>query len=204
MQAKDIVTTQVIVVPPEATTREIAALLLERRISAVPVIQPEGGLVGIVSEGDLMRCPETGAERHPSWWLGLLASPEKSALAYVKSHGGHARDVMTRNVISVNEEASLKEVAETLERHRVKRVPELRFGKLVGIVSRADLLHGLVAASRSCGLSTRRDDQDLCSGGSPESWRASSTNKRRLVWRDRPSVGRHRVECGKAGRPRGG
>ncbi len=71
MQAKDIVATQVIVVPPEATTREIAALLLERRISAVPVIQPDGGLVGIVSEGDLMRCPETGAERHPS----LVARP---------------------------------------------------------------------------------------------------------------------------------
>ncbi len=145
MQAKDIMTTTVVTVLPDASIAEIAHLLLERRISAVPVVDSVGRLLGIVSEGDLMRRPETGTERHPSWWLSLVASPDERAMAYVKAHGGHARDAMTRDVISVSEETSLEDVAELLEKHRIKRVPVVRDGKLCGIVSRADLLHGLVA-----------------------------------------------------------
>jgi len=145
MQAKDIMTTTVATVRPEATIREIAKLLLERRISAVPVVGPDGRVLGIVSEGDLMRRPEAGTERHPSWWLSLLASPDERAIGYVKAHGGHAHDVMMRDVISVGAKAPLEEIAETLEKHRIKRVPVLRDGKLIGVVSRADLLHGLVA-----------------------------------------------------------
>ena len=145
MQAKDIMTAAVVTVRPDATVREIAGLLLERRISAVPVVDPDGRLLGIVSEGDLVRRPESGTGRPRSWWLSLLASPEEQAFAYVKSHGGHARDVMTREVVSVGEDASLAEIAGLLEKHRIKRVPVLRDGKLTGIVSRADLLHGLIA-----------------------------------------------------------
>src|SRR3546814_251272 len=145
MQVKDIMTTTVVTVRPDASIAEIAHLLLERRISAVPVVDSAGRLLGIVSEGDLMRRPESGTGRHPSWWLSLIASPDERAMAYVKAHGGHARDAMTRDVISVSEEASLEDVAELLEKHRIKRVPVLRDGKLCGIVSRADLLHGLVA-----------------------------------------------------------
>lgn len=145
MQAKDIMTTTVVTVRPDASIAEIAHLLLERRISAVPVVDSAGRLLGIVSEGDLMRRPETGTERHPSWWLSLVASPDERAMAYVKRHGGHAHDAMTRDVISVSEETSLEDVAELLEKHRIKRVPVVRDGKLCGIVSRADLLHGLVA-----------------------------------------------------------
>jgi CBS-domain-containing membrane protein len=92
-----------------------------------------------------MRRTETGTERHPSWWLGLLASPDERAIAYVKSHGGHAVDVMTRHVVSVGENDTLEAIADQLEKHHIKRAPVLRDGKIIGIVSRADLLHGLVA-----------------------------------------------------------
>lgn len=159
MQAKDIMTTTVVTVRPDATVREIAKLLLERRISAVPVVDPDSRLLGMVSEGDLMRRPETGTERHLSWWLSLLASPEERAIVYVKSHGGYASDVMTRGVISVSEEASIEDIAELLEKHRVKRVPVLRNGKLLGIVSRADLLHGLVARKAASAASV--NDQTI-------------------------------------------
>lgn len=145
MQARDVMQTKVITATPDTTVRNIAKRLLASRISAVPVVDDDGRLVGIVSEGDLMRRPESGTERRPSWWLSLLASTEETALAYVMAHGGHARDVMTRELITVNEDTSLEEIAETLEKHRIKRVPVLRDGRLVGIVSRADLLHGLVA-----------------------------------------------------------
>lgn len=145
MKVHDVMQTNVVTVTPETEVRDIAERLLENRISAVPVVDQAGDVVGIVSEGDLMRRPETGAERHLSWWLRLAASPEDRALDYVKSHGRHARDVMTRDVVTTHEEASLEEVAEILEKHHVKRLPVLRDGELIGVVSRADLLHGLVA-----------------------------------------------------------
>ena len=159
MQAKDIMTTSVVTVGPDATVPEIAKLLLERRISAVPVIGEAGQLLGMVSEGDLMRRSENQTERHPSWWLRLLEDPEDKALAYIKSHGGHAQDVMSRNVISVREDAALEEIADQLEKHRIKRMPVLRDGKLLGIVSRADLLHGLVA--RQAAPATTAEDSEV-------------------------------------------
>ncbi|MEQ8818508.1 MAG: CBS domain-containing protein [Thalassobaculum sp.] len=158
MQAKDIMTTAVATVPPETTVQDVAKLLLERRISAVPVVDGDGKVLGIVSEGDLMRRPETGTERHPSWWLSLLDNSEERALEYVRSHGGTAGDVMTRDVRSVDENATLEEIAEKLERHHIKRVPVLRGDRLVGIVSRADLLRGLVAR-RAAPAVTASDDE---------------------------------------------
>lgn len=144
MRAKDVMTTNVVTVGSDTDVGTIARRLLERRISAVPVVDPEGRVVGIVSEGDLMRRPESGTERRPSWWLELLATPQR-ARDYVKSHGLTAKDVMTREVITVAEDATLAQVATLLERHRIKRVPVIRDGRIVGIVSRANLLHGLVA-----------------------------------------------------------
>lgn len=149
MKATDVMTTPVVTVDLEAPVGEIAKRLLQHRISAVPVVDAARRLVGIVSEGDLMRRPETGGERHPSWWLGLLADSETQAREYVKTHGAVARDVMTRDVTTVTEEASLEEIATLLERHRIKRVPVVRDGKLVGIVSRANLLQGMVARERA-------------------------------------------------------
>jgi CBS-domain-containing membrane protein len=146
VKAKDIMTTAVISVRPETDVREIARLLLDCRISAVPVVADGGKLIGIVSEGDLMRRPETGSERIPSWWLDMFASPEDSAWEYVKTHGRRARDVMSDKVMTVDEEASLDKIAAVLEHNRIKRVPVAREGRIVGIVSRANLLQGLATA----------------------------------------------------------
>ena len=145
MRAKDVMTVGVITVAPETAIEEVASQLLENGISAVPVVDGEDRLLGIVSEGDLMRRAESGTERRPSWWLHLFSSSQEHARDYVKSHGRHAQDVMTRSVVSVGEDAPLDEIAATLEKHRIKRVPVVTDGKVVGIVSRANLLHGLVA-----------------------------------------------------------
>lgn len=146
MRAGDVMTTKVVTVSPETAVRTIAQTLVERGISAVPVVDGAGRLLGIVSEGDLMRRAEAGTERQPSWWLDLLASPEEKARDYSRAHGLTARDVMSREVVTVEEDSPLASVAALLERHRIKRVPVVRDGALVGIVSRANLLHGLIAA----------------------------------------------------------
>lgn len=157
MQAQDVMTTKVVTVAPDTPVIEIARLLLERHISAVPVVSDDGRLLGIVSEGDLIHeLGQEGAKR--AWWLDLLASPESRAEAYLKAHGRLASDVMTRSIISVAPETPLPEIARLLEARRIKRVPVLRDGELVGIVSRADLLRGLAlhpAADASV------DDRDL-------------------------------------------
>jgi CBS domain-containing protein len=145
VQASDIMTSPVVTVGPDTQVGEAARLLLESRISAVPVVDAAGKLLGIVSEGDLMRRTETGTERRPSWWLALFSDAEAQARAFVKMHARRVADVMTRNVVTVAEDSSLEDIADTLEKHRIKRVPVMRGDRLVGIVSRADLLHGLVA-----------------------------------------------------------
>jgi len=145
MQARDIMTTSVIAIGPDVEVAEIAKCLLENRISAVPVVEKDGRLIGIVSEGDLMRRSESETERRRSWWLSLFQLPEHAAIDYIKTHGRRASDVMTRGLITANDDATLEEIAEILEKHRIKRVPVVHDGKLVGIVSRANLLHGLVA-----------------------------------------------------------
>ena len=152
MQAKDVMTSPVLTVAPETSVTDVARLLLERRISAAPVVDEAGQLLGIVSEGDLMRRPESGTERHPSWWLTLISDPQDEAREYLKSHGLHARDVMSRQVISVSEDTPLQEIATLLEKYRIKRVPVLRDKKVVGIVSRANLLQALVAQPRPAAL----------------------------------------------------
>jgi len=142
MQAKDIMTVNVISVLENAPVHEVVGLLLKHRISAVPVVDSARKVVGIVSEGDLLR-PEGvshGATRRP-WWLEALFVGQ--TVAYEKAHGLTAGEVMTRNVITVDESTPLNEIARLLERHHIKRVPVLSEGRLAGIVSRANLLHGL-------------------------------------------------------------
>ncbi len=165
MKAKDIMTKTVITARPDASVREIARLLLKNRISAVPVVDDRGGVIGMVSEGDLMRRPESGTENRASWWLDFIEGPEDRAQAYLKSHGLTARDVMTRKVITADENTPLEKIATLLERNHIKRVPVLRRGKLVGIASRANLLHGLVArggkAAKATRLNTARIRDDV-------------------------------------------
>lgn len=159
MQARDVMTANVITADPDASVRDIAKLLVEHKVSGVPVVDKSGKLVGIVSEGDLMRRPESETEHHRSWWLKLLVSHDQKVAEYIKTHGQHAADVMSRPVITVAEDATLEKVADTLQKHRVKRAPVMRGEKMIGIVARADLLHGLIA--RQAGHAPSTDDNKI-------------------------------------------
>src|SRR5262245_55691974 len=143
MRAMDIMTSEVITVGEDATVPEAAKLMAERGISAVPVVDRENQVVGMVSEGDLLHRAETGTERRRSWWLDMMSSTNKLAGEYIKSHSGKVKDVMTSDVLSVMEETPVADVAVLLETNRIKRVPVVRDGKIVGIVSRANLVRAL-------------------------------------------------------------
>ena len=143
LTAADVMTTDVITVTPETSVRDIAKLLYARRISGVPVIDPNKAVIGIVSEGDLMKHVAVIGEQRRSWWLTLFEGETMLAHDYAKTHGRHAKDVMTSEVISVKPTASLAEIANTLERHRIKRVPVVQDGRLVGIVTRSNLVQDL-------------------------------------------------------------
>ena len=143
MQAIDIMTNEVIAIDENATVPAVAKLLAERGISAVPVVDKDNQVIGMVSEGDLLHRAETGTERRRPWWLDMMASTNKLAGDYIKSHSGKVKDVMTRNVLSVTETTPVADIAFLLETNRIKRVPVVRDGKLVGIVSRANLVRAL-------------------------------------------------------------
>lgn len=148
MRAMDVMTTDVITVDPDTTIQALATLLAERGISGAPVVDANGHLTGIVSEGDLLHRAEIGTarrhrERRRSWWLDHFASD--LARDYVRSHGRTVKDIMTRDVVTVSEDLDLGEVAAALEAKRVKRVPVVRDGKVVGIITRANLVRALAA-----------------------------------------------------------
>ena len=141
MQAQDVMTTMVATIDAGATVQEAAKLMLERRVSGLPVMDRKDRVVGVISEGDLVRRTELGTGTARSWWLRLLT--ENAAQDYLKTHGTSVSDVMTRPAVSVRRATPLHEVARLMEKHRIKRVPVLEAGRLVGIVSRADLVRRL-------------------------------------------------------------
>ena len=148
MQARDVMVSPVITASKTATVREIAKLLLEKRISAVPVVDDAGKLVGILTESDLMRRVEAGTEHPYSWWVHFLAGDATVAADYVKSHAAKIEDVMTSDVVTAAPETPLHEIATLLEEHQIRRVPIVdKAGNLVGIVSRANLIQ-IVASAR--------------------------------------------------------
>ncbi len=161
MLAKDVMTTEVVTVHTDSRVEDIVKVLLERNISAVPVVDAKRRVIGIVSEGDLIRRREDESKRSRSWWLYLLTSPEERAREYIKIHGHVAGDIMTRNVISVTEDTPVGEIARLLEKRRIKRVPVLRNGELVGIVSRSNLLQGLAARKDQTSGGAPPDDQKI-------------------------------------------
>ena len=148
MNARDVMTTEVVSVPPDALRSEIAKLLLDRGISAAPVVDADGVPLGMVSEGDLIGRDDTAREARRDWWLALLAEGEPlhpDFLASLQSIARKARDIMSAPLVTVGEETSVGEIAKLLATHHIKRVPVLRDGHIVGIVSRADLLRAFVA-----------------------------------------------------------
>jgi CBS domain-containing protein len=143
MDAFDVMTTTVFTVSPETPARQIAELLLEKGISAVPVVDEAGAVIGMVSEGDLLRHSPAEREARRDWWLALLAQGETLSpefLATLRAPNRTAREIMSAPVVTVSEHTDIAEIGKLLATHRIKRVPVVREGRVVGIVSRADLI----------------------------------------------------------------
>jgi CBS domain-containing protein len=157
MKAADVMVTDVITVQPHDTVRDVAAVLLGREISAAPVVDDEGRLVGIVSEGDLMRRAEIDTERRRSWWLEFLATPQTRARDFVKAHAVKVADVMTRNVVTATEDMPLADLITLLEKRGIKRVPVVRGGAVVGIVSRRNILQAFAQSVATAREATASD-----------------------------------------------
>jgi CBS domain-containing protein len=181
MKAADVMVSTVISVGPNARVEEVAQILLANRISAVPVIDEQGKLLGVVSEGDLIRRVESGTDRgRRSWWLEYLTGKQVLAAEYVKSHSHKVADVMTRSVFTATEDTPLADIANLLERNRIKRVPIVRDGKVVGIVSRANLLQALASTRTKHAPTASAGDLDIrakvISRLNAELWRPSMLN----------------------------
>lgn len=162
MKASDIMSSPAITVGPQTPISDIAALLAGHRISAVPVVE-HARLVGIVSEADLLHRHEISTDRTmpagPGWLR--LFNADSSAAEYTRSHAVHARDIMTRKVVSIAADAAVGEIVALLERRKVKRLPVLRGHELVGIVSRADVVRALAATARSVTTAHPGDDEAI-------------------------------------------
>tara|TARA_R110002072_G_scaffold42703_1_gene120556 strand:- start:189 stop:884 length:696 start_codon:yes stop_codon:yes gene_type:complete len=161
MQAKDIMTTSVISVPQDGTIADAVRLMLDHHVSALPVVDAAGDLKGLISEGDLMRRVRETDDKRRSWWLEVLGGMRETAQDFVQINSHHVNDVMTRDVVSIAENTPVGEIARLLEKNRIKRVPVLRAGQVVGIVSRANLLHALSALPDDALQTPTEDDRVL-------------------------------------------
>ena len=149
MIVADVMTRHCITVAPDATVEEAVHLMLSRHISGLFVVDDAGDLVGVITEGDLLRRDELGTQRNRPWWLRLLASPARQAADFTRANGRHVRDVMTEDVISIAQDAPLEGVVAAMEANRIKRLPATADGKVVGVVSRTDLLRALIGRART-------------------------------------------------------
>jgi len=149
MIVADVMTRNCITIAPGATVEDAVNLMLSRHISGLFVVDEEGDLAGVITEGDLLRRDELGTQHNRPWWLRLLVSPARQAADFARANGRHVRDVMTEEVLSIGQDASLEDVVEAMEKHRIKRLPVTADGKVVGVVSRSDLLRALIARVRN-------------------------------------------------------
>jgi CBS domain-containing protein len=149
MKASDVMSSPVKTVGPRDTIRTAIETMLNSHMSGLPVVDSSGTLVGVISEGDLLRRTEIGTERRRPKWIEFLIGPGRAASDYVRTHGRFVDDLMTAEPAVVDADASLEEVVELMEKRRIKRVPIIRGGALVGIVTRSDLLRGLLAAEKA-------------------------------------------------------
>ncbi len=176
MIASDVMTRAVVSVPPNASIIEALRLMLEQRISGLPVVDEVGRLAGILTEGDLLRRSEIGTERQRPSWLNFLRGAGAQADDYVHSHGRVVEELMTCDVVTASETTPLADIVQLMEQKRVKRVPIVTDGRLVGVVSRADLLRALASELKATvvpasddatirkQLETELDSQPWCRG----------------------------------------
>lgn len=158
MRAHQIMTRQVVTIGPETSMVEAADTMLRHHISGLPVVNTAGALVGIVSEGDFIRRAEIGTQRKRGRWLQLLVTKGQSASEYVRERGRKVNEIMTPNPITVAEDTPLEHVVRIIEQHNVKRLPVVREGHLVGIVTKSDLLRAVATLARDIPDPTADDD----------------------------------------------
>lgn len=148
MKAEEVMTREVISIDPDATVLQAARLMLQHHISGLPVIDKDGNLVGVLSEGDFLRRRETKTERRRSRWLEFLMGPGRVAAEYSHSHGSKVSEVMTPDVQTVDEVTPLEDIVELMEHRRIKRVPVVCGGQVIGIITRSNLMHAMVSLAR--------------------------------------------------------
>ena len=158
MRAHQIMTRSVITVTPETTIVDAANLMLQRHVSGLPVVDGAGKLVGVVSEGDFIRRSEIGTGRKRGRWLRFILGPGKSASDYVHEHGHKVGEVMTKSPLTITEDTALAEIVAIMEKNNVKRLPVVQGDKVVGIVSRANLLQAVASLARQVPDPTADDD----------------------------------------------
>lgn len=146
MKASDVMVRDVITIGPDDDVSHAAKLLVDHDISALPVVDKHRHIIGILSEADLLRREELGTEKRRPWWLEALMPSGVLALDYAKSHGRKVSELMSETVVTAKPDASLSEIATLLERNRIKRVPIVEKGRLIGVVSRANLIQALASA----------------------------------------------------------
>ncbi len=164
MQVKDVMTRSVISVGPDESIMKAARLMLQNRISGLPVIDKEGELMGIVTEGDFLRRGELGTQRRRPKWLEFIVGPGRLAEEYVHASGRKVDEIMTTDPVTASEDDTLEKVVEVMERRHVKRLPVVKNGRVIGIVSRANLMHALASFARDEEQRTERvrpDDSQI-------------------------------------------
>jgi CBS domain-containing protein len=158
MRAHQIMTRPVITVTPETTILEAAHTMLQRHVSGLPVVSTTGKLVGIISEGDFIRRSEIGTQRQRGRFLRFILGSGKEATDFVREHGGKVGEIMKPEPLTIIEDTDLEEIVELMEKNKVKRLPVLRGDKLVGIVSRSNLLQAVASLARQIPDPTADDD----------------------------------------------
>jgi CBS domain-containing protein len=162
MNVSDVMTRKVLSVKPEETVEHAANLMLRHGISGLFVVDDKNTLVGVVTEGDLLRRDEIGTQRHRPWWLRVLVSPGRQALDFTHTHGRRVSDVMTAEVITVTPDTPLEDVVLVMEKQRIKRVAVIENGHMIGVVARSDLMRALLSKVRDTKpAETQTDDRSI-------------------------------------------
>ncbi len=159
MHAHQIMSRRVITVGVDASVADAIATMLAHHISGLPVVDPAGKLVGIVSEGDFIRRAEVGTQRTRGRWLTFLAGVDRAALDFAREHGRKVGEIMTANPITIAEDTPLPQVVEIMEAHKIKRLPVMRDGKIVGMLTRADFLPTIANLAHTVNTDSNGDDQ---------------------------------------------